>query len=62
MSRPITTATEAKHGPFDLWLLSSAMLLAGLGLVMVFSSSGVMAERLVGNRYYFFQRQGSLPW
>ena len=26
MSRPITTATEAKHGPFDLWLLGSAMI------------------------------------
>uniref|UniRef100_I2Q541 Probable peptidoglycan glycosyltransferase FtsW n=1 Tax=Desulfovibrio sp. U5L TaxID=596152 RepID=I2Q541_9BACT len=58
MSRvKVATAETKKQGPFDLWLLSAALLLAGLGLVMVFSSSGVMAERLNGNRYYFFQRQ-----
>jgi len=53
----VPTAENKKLGPFDLWLLGAALLLAGLGLVMVFSSSGVMAERLNGNRYYFFQRQ-----
>lgn len=59
MSRPISVRKNPRgqEGSFDLWLLGSALLLAGLGLVMVFSSSGVMAERLVGNRYYFFQRQ-----
>ncbi|EHJ47535.1 cell division protein FtsW [Solidesulfovibrio carbinoliphilus subsp. oakridgensis] len=58
MSRvKVATAETKKQGPFDLWLLGAALLLAGLGLVMVFSSSGVMAERLNGNRYYFFQRQ-----
>lgn len=59
MSRiTVPTAERKTLGPFDLWLLGAALLLAGLGLVMVFSSSGVMAERLNGNRYYFFQRQG----
>jgi cell division protein FtsW len=53
----VQTAESKKTGAFDLWLLGAALLLAGLGLVMVFSSSGVMAERLNGNRYYFFQRQ-----
>ncbi len=58
MSRvKVPTAETKKLGSFDLWLLGAALLLAGLGLVMVFSSSGVMAERLNGNRYYFFQRQ-----
>ncbi len=60
MSRTVAAAAAAEKkrlGPFDYWLLGAALLLAGLGLVMVFSSSGVMAERLVGNRYYFFQRQ-----
>ena len=52
-----TAEKKGKLGPFDFWLLGAALLLAGLGLVMVFSSSGVMAERLNGNRYYFFQRQ-----
>ncbi|MHC1789885.1 putative lipid II flippase FtsW [Solidesulfovibrio sp.] len=53
----VQTAESKRPGTFDLWLLGAALLLAGLGLVMVFSSSGVMAERLNGNRYYFFQRQ-----
>ena len=54
----VKTSESKKLGSFDLWLLGAALVLAGLGLVMVFSSSGVMAERLNGNRYYFFQRQG----
>ena len=54
----VQTAESKKPGTFDLWLLGAALVLAGLGLVMVFSSSGVMAERLNGNRYYFFHRQG----
>ena len=59
MSRiSVQTAESQKTGTFDLWLLGAALVLAGLGLVMVFSSSGVMAERLNGNRYYFFHRQG----
>ena len=59
MSRiSVQTAESKKTGTFDLWLLGAALVLAGLGLVMVFSSSGVMAERLNGNRYYFFHRQG----
>ena len=53
----VQTAESKKTGAFDFWLLGAALLLAGLGLVMVFSSSGVMAERLNGNRYYFFERQ-----
>ncbi|UJX41069.1 putative lipid II flippase FtsW [Desulfovibrio sp. JY] len=53
----VATAENAKTGAFDLWLLGATLMLAGLGLVMVFSSSGVMAERLNGNRYFFFQRQ-----
>jgi len=59
MSRiSVQTAESKKPGTFDLWLLGAALVLAGLGLVMVFSSSGVMAELLNGNRYYFFLRQG----
>jgi len=59
MSKISVKASEARNpGSIDYWLLGAALVLAGLGLVMVFSSSGVMAERLNGNRYYFFQRQG----
>ncbi len=55
--RVAAASGNSQNGSFDLWLLGAALLLAGLGLVMVFSSSGVMSERLNGNRYYFFQRQ-----
>ena len=41
----------------DLWLLAAAILLLALGLLMVFSSSGIMAENLYGDPYYFFKRQ-----
>ncbi len=41
----------------DYWLLGAALALAGLGLVMVLSSSGIMAERVMDDKYYFFQRQ-----
>jgi cell division protein FtsW len=59
MSKLSVQTAEAKTaGTIDYWLLGAALTLAGLGLIMVFSSSGVMAERLNGNRYYFIQRQG----
>ncbi|WP_084604416.1 putative lipid II flippase FtsW [Desulfonatronum thioautotrophicum] len=40
----------------DFWLLSVALLLSGLGLVMVLSSTGIMAERFYADKYYFFKR------
>lgn len=40
----------------DFWLLSVALLLSGLGLVMVLSSTGIMAERFYADKYYFFMR------
>jgi cell division protein FtsW len=40
----------------DFWLLSVALLLSGLGLVMVLSSTGIMAERFYSDKYYFFKR------
>jgi cell division protein FtsW len=59
MSKITVQSAEAKaNGSIDYWLLGAALVLAGLGLVMVFSSSGVMAERVNGNRYFFIQRQG----
>lgn len=40
----------------DFWLLAATLLLAGLGLTMVLSASGVMAERYFDNKYHFFIR------
>ena len=41
----------------DWWLAGVAVLLAGLGVVMVLSSSGVMAERMMHSKYFFFKKQ-----
>lgn len=41
----------------DYWLLAATLLLAGVGLMMVLSASGVMAEKYYDDKYYFFRRQ-----
>ena len=46
-----------QYYPMDYWLLFATMLLAGIGLIMVFSSSGIMAERFYGDKYLFFKKQ-----
>jgi cell division protein FtsW len=51
-----TNLPGARSG-FDWWLAAVAVLLAGLGVVMVLSASGVMAERMVHNKYFFFKKQ-----
>lgn len=42
---------------YDLNLLIPVMLLTGISLVMVFSSSSALAARKFGNAYYFLNRQ-----
>ena len=51
------TRNGATPSRADPWLLLSVFVLMGLGLIMVFSSSGVRAERVFGREYYFFARQ-----
>lgn len=41
----------------DYWLLGVALTLVGLGVMMVFSASGIRAEMIYSNKYFFFQRQ-----
>ncbi len=50
-------AASAPVGSMDHWLLLATVLLAGFGLIMVLSSSGIMAERFYGDKYYFFKKQ-----
>lgn len=45
-----------KHG-VDWWLAAAAIALAALGVIMVLSASGVMAERAMHNKLYFFKKQ-----
>ncbi len=42
---------------FDYLFLASVLGLSAVGLVMVFSSSAVMAEKFWSDKYYFFQKQ-----
>ncbi|MDZ7758913.1 MAG: putative lipid II flippase FtsW [Desulfovermiculus sp.] len=51
------TEQEKIRDMADWWLVGSALSLMGLGLVMVFSASGVMAERLFADGDHFFLRQ-----
>ncbi|MBI9087547.1 MAG: putative lipid II flippase FtsW [Desulfobacterales bacterium] len=44
-------------GSIDPWLLTATLFLGGFGLLMVLSSSGIMAERMYADKYFFFKRQ-----
>ncbi len=41
----------------DWWLLAATLVLMGLGLIMVMSASGIMAEKFWGDKYLFLRRQ-----
>jgi len=44
-------------GQPDWWLLAITAMLVAIGLMMVFSASGVIADRIQADTYYFFKRQ-----
>ncbi|MDL2216862.1 putative lipid II flippase FtsW [Desulfovibrio sp. OttesenSCG-928-M14] len=46
----------AKGRP-DWWFLAITAVLVLIGLMMVFSASGILAERIQADTYYFFKRQ-----
>lgn len=48
---------EAPGAPFDWWMFTIVLCLLGIGLVMVLSASGIVAEKINGDKYYFFKRQ-----
>jgi cell division protein FtsW len=52
-----TLNNPASAGRLDPWLMTATLLLGGFGLIMVLSSSGIMAERVYGDTYFFFKRQ-----
>ncbi|MDR2077162.1 MAG: putative lipid II flippase FtsW [Desulfovibrio sp.] len=53
----IAEGTDIRPGQPDWWLLAITALLVSLGLLMVFSASGVAAERIQADPHYFFKRQ-----
>jgi cell division protein FtsW len=54
---PSAPALSGAKSGFDWWLAGVAVLLAGLGVIMVLSASGIMAERMVHDKYFFFKKQ-----
>lgn len=52
-----TTGEETVPASFDWWLFALTLALLGIGLVMVLSASGVVAEQVNGDKYFFFKRQ-----
>ena len=57
MNRRLNSKSSAAPGRIDPWLLTTTLILGGFGLIMVLSSSGIMAEHVYGDKYFFFKRQ-----
>ena len=53
------TVASGQAPQMDQWLLAAALVLAAFGLLMVMSSSGIMAERFYGDKYIFFKKQAA---
>ncbi len=47
----------AGEGPVDRWLLATTLLLAGLGVVMIYSASAIRAQERFGDPAFFLKRQ-----
>jgi cell division protein FtsW len=58
VNRRVNTAKQAP-GQTDYWLLLAVLLLAGIGLIMVLSASGIMAEQEYADKYFFFKKQAA---
>lgn len=47
----------AQPAHFDWWLFAVMLVLLSIGLIMVLSASGMVAEQVNGDKYHFFKRQ-----
>lgn len=54
---PIQAEGNQRLGRPDWWLLAITAVLVAVGLMMVYSASGISAERMQADTYYFFKRQ-----
>lgn len=54
---PGTAQAEPQLGPVDWWMVAIVLTLLCLGLLMVLSASGVVGQRLAGDKYLFFKKQ-----
>lgn len=53
----VLSRAEGPTGPVDWWLFGIVLLLLGIGLMMVLSASGIVAERFNHDKYLFFKKQ-----
>ena len=56
LAGPDASSTVRSAGP-DYILLAAVLLLSGLGVIMVYSASGVIAAKIYGRPSYFFLKQ-----
>ena len=54
------TQESAPVGQYDWGLIALFLMLLCIGLLMVLSASGVVAERINGDKYFFFQASAHL--
>lgn len=54
---PVMESATLPKGRPDWWFLAITAVLVLIGLMMVFSASGILAERIQADTYYFFKRQ-----
>ena len=60
MSRFLDKDALDRKGPessYDWWMLTLVVVLLGVGLVMVLSASGIRAEKMYNDKYFFFKKQ-----
>ncbi len=50
-------ASGEEHAPLDWWLLTIVVVLLGIGMIMVLSASGIVAEKMYNDKYFFFKKQ-----
>ena len=54
---PARGGQEGVQSSFDWWLFTITLAILAVGLVMVLSASGIVAEQANGDKYHFFKRQ-----
>lgn len=51
------STTQKESATYDIILVLGILLLVGMGIIMVYSSSSVLAAKRFGDSYYFIKRQ-----
>lgn len=54
LGKSTQSAKDDQHPRFEINLLIPVLILVGIGIIMVYSSSSAVALKKFGNDYYFF--------